>query len=60
MGFRLNSELKEKLEQIAAREERSTSQVCELLLRGGVDMYEREGTKYLQRILSQQKPDSRK
>jgi len=30
-------------------------QVCEELLAGGLDVYKREGPKYLQRLLSRQK-----
>jgi hypothetical protein len=30
-------------------EERSVSQVCELLLRKGIDAYKKEGAKYLRR-----------
>ena len=32
--------------------ERSVSQICELLLRAGVDAYKKKGHKYLQRLLS--------
>ena len=31
------------------------SQICELLLTIGVDAYEKEGTRYLQRVLAAQK-----
>ena len=31
------------------------SQICELLLSIGVDAYEKEGTRYLQRVLSNAK-----
>jgi hypothetical protein len=37
---------------------RSLSQVCEALLAGGLDVYKKEGPKYLQRLLSHQKRDS--
>jgi predicted transcriptional regulator len=56
LGIRMNPELKTKLERIAQREERSMSQICEVLLRGGVAAYQKEGSKYLQRHLS--RPDS--
>ena len=52
IGFRLSQDLKKQLEDIAVREQRSISQICEVMLRGGVDAYEREGVRYLQRILS--------
>ncbi len=55
MGFRLNPELKNQLEEIAEEEERSISQICEMLLRKGVEAYKKEGPKYLHRFLSHQK-----
>lgn len=55
LGMRIGSELREQLEQIALREERSMSQICEVLLRGGAAAYQKEGSKYLQRILSRRK-----
>jgi hypothetical protein len=47
LGIRLNPELKKALEQIGNSEERSVSQICELLLRKGVEGYRKEGPKYL-------------
>ena len=58
LGFRLSPNLKKQLEAIAEREERSISQVCEVLLRGGVAAYKAEGSKYLQKFLSRQKNDT--
>ena len=55
LGFRLVPELKAELEKVAAREERSVSQICEILLRIGVDAYKKEGSKHLQRFLSRRK-----
>jgi len=49
------SELKKTLEQVADAEERSVAQICEFLLRTGIDAYKKDGTKYLQRSLSHQK-----
>lgn len=57
LGFRLLPELKNELERIAAREERSISQICEVLLRGGVEAYKKEGSKYLQRFLAKYKQE---
>jgi hypothetical protein len=48
LGIRINPELKEILEAIGKAEERSVSQICELLLRRGADAYEKAGPKYLQ------------
>jgi hypothetical protein len=58
LGFRLSPNLKKQLEAIAEKEERSMSQVCEVLLRGGVAAYKAEGSKYLQKFLSRQKNEA--
>ena len=51
LGLRVSGELKRGLQKIARAEERSTSQITELLLRIGVDAYQEEGSDYLQRKL---------
>jgi len=51
IGFRVSSEIKVALSQIAKKEGRSLAQVCELLLRGGIHEYEREGSRYLHRFV---------
>ena len=58
LGMRISPELRKHLEQIALREERSISQICEVLLRGGVAAYQRDGSKYLERILAKRKSDT--
>ena len=58
LGIRINPELKTALEQIADTEERSVSQICELILRKGIEGYKKEGSKYLQRFLSRQKKEA--
>jgi hypothetical protein len=58
LGLRVSPELRKQLEQIAQREERSISQVCEVLLRGGVTAYQKSGSKYLQRLLSERKGET--
>jgi hypothetical protein len=57
LGIRINPELKKLLEEVGEGEERSVSQICELLLRTGVEAYKKEGPKYLQRLLSRQKKE---
>ncbi len=57
LGIRINPQLKKVLEEIAGAEERSVSQVSELLLRRGVEAYKKEGPKYLQRFLSRPKKE---
>jgi hypothetical protein len=51
LAFRISSALKKQLQQIADREARSISQICEILLTMGVDAYEKEGSRYLNRFL---------
>lgn len=55
IGFRVASEVKDALLHIAKKEGRSLAQVCELLLRGGIHEYEREGSRYLQRLVARPK-----
>jgi len=57
LAFRIPSELKKRLEQIANRELRSISQICEILLSIGADGYAREGSKYLARYLEHSDKD---
>jgi hypothetical protein len=56
LAFRIPADLKKRLQDVARREARSMSQLCEMLLRIGVQAYEREGPKYLLRFLSQREP----
>jgi hypothetical protein len=55
LTFRVQSELKKSLEAIAAKEARSVAQVCEVILQSGVAYYQKEGTKYLHRLISSAK-----
>ncbi len=57
LAFRIPADLKKKLQEVAKREARSLSQICEMLLKLGVEGYEKEGPKYLQRFLSRQKSE---
>jgi hypothetical protein len=57
LGIRIDPELKRTLEEIGDAEARSVSQVCELLLRRGVDAYKKEGGRYLQHIRSRHKKE---
>jgi hypothetical protein len=59
IGFRVSGELKAALLQVAKKEGRSLAQVCELLLRGGIFQYEREGPTYLHHLLSRPKEKSK-
>jgi hypothetical protein len=55
LGIRIDPELKKSLEEMAHAEERSVSQVCELLLRKGIDAYKKEGANYLRRSTTREK-----
>lgn len=51
LAFRIQADLKRRLLKLARQESRSLSQVCEMLLKIGVDEYDKEGHKFLQKIL---------
>ena len=55
IGFRVSGEIKAALLQIAKKEGRSLAQVCEILLRGGISEYEKDGPNYLHRLLTRAK-----
>jgi predicted DNA-binding protein len=55
LGFRLPANLKEELQEVAIREGRTLSQICEIFISGGLEAYKKEGPKYLQRLVSREK-----
>jgi hypothetical protein len=57
LAFRIPADLKKKLQDVSKQEARSISQICEILLRLGVDAYEKEGPKFLQRFFARQKKE---
>ena len=57
IGFRVPAGLKKELRDVARREGRTLSQVCEMFVVGALEAYRREGSKYLQRLLSRQKKE---
>jgi len=57
VGFRISADLKRELQTVARREGRTLSQLCEILLVGGLEAYKKEGSKYLQRMLSHYKKE---
>ena len=57
LAFRIPGELKRSLQQIANREARSISQICEILLTIGTEAYGKEGSKYLNRYLATVRKD---
>lgn len=52
LAFRIQTDLKKRLLRVAKQESRSLSQICEMLLKIGVDEYDKEGHKYLQRFVT--------
>jgi hypothetical protein len=55
LAFRVEPELKRDIQQIAEDEQRNISQICELLLREGVEVHKKEGAKFIQRLVAKQK-----
>jgi predicted DNA-binding protein len=58
LAFRIPADLKKKLQRLSKQEARSVSQICELLLRIGVEEYDREGHRYLQKVLAHAREDN--
>jgi len=59
IGVRVPKEIKVTLQNIAKKEGRSLAQVCELLLKGGIVEYEKEGPDYLRRLLTRPRDKSK-
>lgn len=55
LAFRVSTELRDEILEIASNEARSISQVCELLLSEGVEAYKKEGARFIQRLVAKQK-----
>lgn len=53
--FRVNPELKRELQRLADQEQRTVSQFCEMLLYEAIDLYNKDGAKYIQRLVAKQK-----
>jgi hypothetical protein len=51
VAFRIPADLKKRLLKLARQEARSLSQICEMLLKIGVDGDDKEGHTYLQKVL---------
>jgi uncharacterized protein (DUF1778 family) len=56
LSFRVSSDLKKALEAIAATEGRSVAQICDVFLKAGSEIYKKEGTRFLQRYVTQRRP----
>jgi hypothetical protein len=59
LSFRVRSDLKKALEGVSKKEARSVAQLCEAMLEEGLSAYQKEGSKYLQRIISSRKDKGR-
>jgi hypothetical protein len=53
--FRVDPALRRDVQRIAVEEQRTITQVCEMLLNEGVEAYKREGPKFMQRLVAKQK-----
>ena len=53
--FRVDPALRRDVQRIADEEQRTITQVCEMLLYEGVDAYKKEGPKFMQRLVAKQK-----
>ena len=53
--FRVAPELRRDIQRIAEEEQRTLTQICEMLLYEGVESYKREGSKFMQKLIAKQK-----
>jgi hypothetical protein len=53
--FRVDPALRRDIQRIADEEQRTLTQVCEMLLNEGVEAYKKEGAKFMQRLITKQK-----
>lgn len=53
--FRVDPVLRREVERIAEEEQRTITQVCEMLLHEGIEAYKKEGAKFMQRLVAKQK-----
>lgn len=53
--FRVDEALRRDIQKIADEEQRTITQVCEMLLNEGVEGYKKEGSKFIQRLVAKQK-----
>ena len=53
--FRVDPALRRDIQRIADEEQRTITQVCEMLLNEGIEAYKKEGSKFMQRLVAKQK-----
>ncbi len=47
--------MRRDVQRIANEEQRTITQICEMLLNEGVEAYKKEGPKFMQRLVAKQK-----
>jgi hypothetical protein len=47
--------LRRDIQQIADEEQRTITQICEMLLSEGIEAYKKDGAKFIQRLVAKQK-----
>jgi hypothetical protein len=52
LTFRVRSDLKKGVEAIANREGHSVAQICEAFLLAGSEAYEKQGSRFIKRVLA--------
>ena len=53
--FRVDPSLRREIQRIADEEQRTVTQICEMLLYEGVEAYRKEGPKFVQKLLTKHK-----
>jgi hypothetical protein len=53
--FRVDPALRRDIERIADEEQRTITQICEMLLHEGVEAYKKDGSQFMQRLVAKQK-----
>ena len=56
LTLRLSSDLKNRVEEIAAKEGRSAAQITEVFIKLGIHQYEAKGSAVLQQWIARDKP----
>lgn len=51
----MDAALRRDVQRIADEEQRTITQICEMLLYEGVESYKKEGPKFIQRLVAKQK-----
>jgi len=57
--FRVDPALRRDIQRIAGDEQRTITQICEMLLYEGVEAYKKDGPKFIQRLVAKHKSRAR-